>query len=137
MRRLAATALLALTLTGVGCAASPAGGPEPRDSSAAVDDVATDGAVDAAVDVENFAFGPETLDVNVGATITWTNQDQFAHTVTSGEPGSPTEDFDGDLGEVASNDNAGTTFTTTLAEAGTYSYFCRLHPNMRGTVVVG
>ena len=50
------------------------------------------------VDIKNFAFGPKAVKAKVGATITWTNQDDNKHTVTSDS--SDPEKFDsGDLGE--------------------------------------
>lgn len=90
----------------------------------------------AAVAISEFVYEPATIEVTAGATVTWTNEDMFAHTVTSGEPGDLTGDFDGQLGEVDSVDAAGTTFEHTFTQAGTFAYFCTLHPQMVGTVVV-
>lgn len=85
------------------------------------------------------AFKPETLSVKPGAKVTWQQDDAGAHTVTSGtvEQGGagvtqqPDDRFDS--GEIAK----GETFTHTFDEAGTYKYFCRLHPaTMRGEIQV-
>ena len=73
----------------------------------------------------NRAFNPAQLDVSVGTTVTWTNNDSTAHTTTSDEAGW----------------NSGTLqpraqFSTTFANAGTFRYHCAIHPDMVGTVVV-
>lgn len=94
---------------------------------------------DAEVTIKLLAFKPERLSVAVGATVTWSQEDPGTHTVTSGtvEQGAVeiTEMPDGkfDAGEIAKGD----TFAFTFEQAGTYSYFCELHPaTMRGEVRV-
>jgi plastocyanin len=89
--------------------------------------------------VELVAFEPERLAVEAGATVTWRQKDPGAHTVTSGtvQQGGAgvTQQPDGkfDSGEIAK----GNTFEFAFAKAGTYPYFCRLHPaTMRGEVRV-
>lgn len=89
-----------------------------------------------AVAVMNFAFKPPTVTVKAGSTVVWTNKDSFAHTVTAGKRGAQKDTFDGQLGELNTNDNAGEMFTYTFEEKGSYPYFCRFHPNMQGTVEV-
>jgi len=78
----------------------------------------------------NFRFEPETRSVNVGDVVRWT----FAgdpHTVTSGEPGSPDGRFDSGIKE------AGGSYQVTFDSAGTFPYFCQIHPEqMVGTIVV-
>ncbi len=76
------------------------------------------------VDIEGFAFKPETLTIPVGTTITWHNKDSVPHTVTSRE-----NTFDGG---VSYND----TYTYTFKQRGTFEYFCTIHPFMEGKVVV-
>lgn len=78
-----------------------------------------------AVDIKDFTFSPPTLTVPVGTTVTWTNHDEAPHTITS-----PSGAF-GSAG--LSNDDR---FAQTFSHAGTYQYFCSLHPNMRATVIV-
>lgn len=85
------------------------------------------------------AFTPEEVEVDAGSTVTWTNGDPGAHTVTSGavEQGTsgvtPTPDGRFDSGDIAGGD----TFEQTFDEAGTYEYFCALHPaTMRGVINV-
>jgi plastocyanin len=78
-------------------------------------------------------FDPETINVATGATVTWTNHDTTLHTVTSGSPESGAAsgaEFD------SSYLGAGKTFEHTFASAGTFDYYCTLHPFMVGKVVV-
>ena len=80
--------------------------------------------------MENTAFTPANKTISVGTTLTWRNRDGFAHTVTSGTPGSPSGVFDsGNLG-------SGGSFSFTFNSAGTFNYFCSLHPSMTGTITV-
>lgn len=83
----------------------------------------------AAVTAENFAFSPSSTEVAAGATVTWTNNDSVQHTVTAGEPGSETGEFDEPL-------EAGGTAEVTFDSAGTFMYFCKIHPSMTAEVVV-
>jgi plastocyanin len=122
--------VLASALTAVLAACAPAT-VSPRHDGADHAVAAT-----AAVTVEDFAYSPARLEVPAGSTITWTNADGFAHTVTSGAPGAPDGAFDGPLGRPDQHDAAGTTVSATLDEPGTYPYFCDLHPSMTGTIVV-
>ncbi|MFD4598312.1 cupredoxin family copper-binding protein [Streptomyces sp. NPDC058464] len=80
-----------------------------------------------AVAIQNFAFSPATLKVPVGTTVTWTNQDTDAHTVTSTGPGGP-------LHSAALATHA--TYSHTFTEPGTYAYLCTIHPFMTATVEV-
>jgi len=71
------------------------------------------------------AFDPMTITVNEGTSITWTNKDATAHTVTS----------DNGLfnsGNIGSNG----TYSYTFSTAGSYPYHCSIHPMMTATVVV-
>jgi hypothetical protein len=73
----------------------------------------------------NNTYVPGTTTVPVGTTITWKNDDQVKHTVT------------GDLGAFSSGViSQGASFSRTFSTAGTFDYFCDLHPRMRGSVVV-
>jgi plastocyanin len=76
-------------------------------------------------------YDPEDTFVTPGSTITWTNSDTAAHTVTSGNP---TDGPDGkfDSGLIS----PGKTFETVLDEKGTYQYFCQVHPWMTGSITV-
>ncbi len=82
-------------------------------------------AANAEVKIDNFSFGPATVTVPVGATVTWINRDDIPHTVVS---------TDGVFkSKVRDTDE---TFSYTFAKAGTYPYFCSVHPKMTGKVVV-
>jgi len=74
---------------------------------------------------------PSVVTVGVGETVTWSNVDTAAHTVTSGTAADgPDGVFDSSLFM------AGTTFDVTFDEAGTFDYFCMVHPWMAGQVIV-
>lgn len=81
-------------------------------------------AEDTAAKIENFAFVPQGLTVKAGTTVTWTNADDIPHVAST------TKAFKSKA--LDTNDKFSFTFTT----AGTYEYFCSLHPHMTGTVVV-
>ena len=82
-------------------------------------------AASAEVKVDNFSFGPATLTVPVGTTVTWTNRDDIPHTVVSTDKVFKSKVLDTDE-----------KFSFTFAKAGTYPYFCSIHPKMTGKVVV-
>jgi plastocyanin len=80
-----------------------------------------------AVSIANFAFSPTPLTVAPGTKVTWSNNDEEPHTVTSADGGkmfkSPALDTDDK-------------FSFTFAKSGTYKYFCSIHPRMVGTIIV-
>ena len=79
----------------------------------------------AEVKIDNFSFGPQTLTVPAGTTVTWTNRDDIPHTIVS---------TDGVFkSKVRDTDEK---FSYTFTKAGTYTYFCSVHPKMTGTIVV-
>jgi plastocyanin len=78
------------------------------------------------VEIADLAFNPETVTVAVGSTVTWVNADpDVPHTSTSDD-------------DVWNSDtlNEGDDFSFTFDEAGTFAYFCEVHPTMRGSIVV-
>jgi plastocyanin len=77
------------------------------------------------VKIDNFVFGPQTVTVPVGSTVTWTNKDDIPHTTVSTEGVFKSKVMDTDE-----------KFSYTFTKAGTYSYFCSVHPKMTGKVVV-
>ncbi len=83
-----------------------------------------------AVEIQVFQFRPGAVEVNAGATITWTNRDDIEHTVTSGDPEHRTGRFDLRL------PGRGTATAVQLTEPGVYHYFCDRHPSMRGEIRV-
>ncbi|MCL6593343.1 MAG: multicopper oxidase domain-containing protein, partial [Alicyclobacillus sp.] len=82
------------------------------------------------VHMGNMAFLPTTLHVAPGTTVVWNNNDNIAHTVTSGANRVKDGRFDSD------DLQPGKTFSYTFTKPGTYPYYCVYHPNMKGTVVV-
>jgi len=87
----------------------------------------------AVVTIHTFNFQPDPITVKAGTKIVFRNQDKILHTVTSGTRATPTPGtFNGKL------DGAGSSFTVTLDEPGTYPYFCMIHPGagMTGTIIV-
>ena len=77
------------------------------------------------VKIDNFSFGPATLNVPVGTTVTWTNRDDIPHTVVSTDGVFKSKVLDTDE-----------KFSFTFSKAGTYPYFCSIHPKMTGKVMV-
>ncbi len=76
-------------------------------------------------------FIPATVSISTGSTVVWMNDDTAAHTVTSGGPaGGPDGIFDSSLVM------GGASFEVTFDDAGSYDYFCMVHPWMTGTVNV-
>ena len=75
--------------------------------------------------ISDFAFDPDPISITVGDTVTWTNEDGFAHTVTADD-----DSFD------SGNLDSGATFEQTFDEAGEFAYHCNIHPQMTGTVSV-
>jgi plastocyanin len=82
-------------------------------------------AATADVKIDNFVFGPQTVTVPMGTTITWTNHDDIPHTSVSAEGVFKSKVMDTD-----------DKFSYTFTKAGTYPYFCSIHPRMTGSVIV-
>ena len=82
------------------------------------------------VTVQLFQFKPGQIEVKAGTRLTWTNQDDITHTVTSGTPERRDGRFELPL------DGRGATGIVQLEEPGTYPYFCSRHQSMRGEVHV-
>jgi amicyanin len=89
--------------------------------------LAQDKASSLEVKIDNFSFGPASLAVAVGTTVTWTNRDDIPHTVVS------TDDAKTFKSKVLETDEK---FSFTFNKAGTYPYFCSIHPKMTGKVIV-
>lgn len=82
-------------------------------------------------ETSNACFSPASLTINVGDTVEWINVDTAAHTVTSGSPANgPSGVFDSSL------IMGGASFENTFDEAGSYDYFCMVHPWMVGDIQV-
>jgi nitrite reductase (NO-forming) len=81
------------------------------------------------------AFSPSPLKIKVGSTVTWINNDNNIHTITSGKPNTPNagEAFDSGLTALIM---PAKTFSHKFTNTGEFSYFCRLHPTMIGEIEV-
>jgi plastocyanin len=77
--------------------------------------------------IDNFRFDPPVLTVPAGATVTWINRDDVPHTATAS---SKPREFDS---KALDTDDK---FSHTFKTAGTYAYFCAVHPHMTGKVIV-
>ena len=77
------------------------------------------------VKIDYFSFGPAELTVAVGTTVTWTNRDDIPHTVVSTDKVFKSKVLDTDE-----------KFSYTFTQAGSFPYFCSIHPKMTGKVVV-
>ncbi|MGH9513063.1 MAG: cupredoxin domain-containing protein [Terriglobales bacterium] len=77
------------------------------------------------VRVDNFTFAPETLTVSVNSTVTWVNKDDVPHVIASTDGVFKSKALDTD-------DKYSYTFT----KAGTFAYYCTVHPKMVGKIVV-
>jgi plastocyanin len=76
------------------------------------------------VKIDNFTFAPRTLTVKAGTTVTWINEDDSPHTVVS-------------TGHFRSKPlDTGDRFTFTFTTAGSFQYFCSLHPHMQASITV-
>ncbi|WP_336492051.1 cupredoxin domain-containing protein [Methylobacterium nigriterrae] len=106
--RLAATALLLALSTGPGAIAAERTGAGP-----------------VVIRIDNFTFGPETVTVPPGTTVTWINGDDIPHTVVAQNKLFRSKTLDTD-----------DRYTFTFQAPGEYAYFCSLHPHMTGKVVV-
>ncbi len=71
------------------------------------------------------AFDPATVTIKAGDMVTWENQDNTKHDVAAD---------DGTFKSIPFG--KGASFSFRFAEPGTYTYFCTLHPNMEGEVIV-
>ena len=73
----------------------------------------------------NFTFVPARLTVKAGTTVTWRNEDDIPHTITSAARLFKSKALDTD-----------DSFSFTFTDPRTYEYFCSLHPRMTATIVV-
>lgn len=108
--------LVILVLVAVGCSSSDGSGDTTTTSEGA--------ASGAEVSVVNFRFEPGDVTVNVGDSVSWTNDSSARHTTTATDGSWNTE--------LAAGQNIALSFDT----AGTFEYFCSIHPAMTGTVTV-
>lgn len=78
------------------------------------------------VKIDNFSFGPATITIPAGSTVTWTNNDDVPHVVTS-------DDNKLFKSKALDTDDR---FSFTFTKPGTYNYYCAIHPKMTAKIVV-
>jgi plastocyanin len=132
-------ALLApvLIVTALALAACGSGGEETESGSEATMGAATTGTTgngpapsgeaerSAKVEIVEYTYDPDPVTVQVGGKVIWLNQDTAPHTATA-------DDGSFDTGTL----ERGKLKSETFKQAGTYTYFCEIHPTMHGTVEV-
>ena len=130
------TACIALTLTFAACGddnddsgdSSGAGATTTEQTDTTAAEKPAGGGETASVDMKDIQFMPKDITVKAGTTITWTNSDSVAHTVT--KEGGPGGDFD------SGNVEPGETFELTADVPGKVDYVCTIHPGQAGTFTV-
>jgi plastocyanin len=124
--------LLALALAACGSSGDDSSATTGGESTATASEPSGNGpapsgeAVRAAkVKIVEFTYGPDPVTIQVGGKITWQNEDTAPHTATA-------DDGSFDTGTL----ERGKIKSETFKQAGTYPYFCEIHPTMHGTVEV-
>ena len=79
------------------------------------------------ISIQNYDYSPNTLTISVGTTVTWKNLDNVPHTVA---------DMNNPRSFGSKLLTNGTTYSYTFTQAGTFQYFCTMHPFMTGTIIV-
>ena len=97
-----------------------------RGKESEIKELASAGATKTEILIDNFSFSPKTFTVPAGGTVTWTNHDNAPHVVTSAD----------DQFKKSPVLKTGQRFSNTFATAGTYSYFCSIHPRMTAQIIV-
>ena len=110
--------------SGSAAASESAAGSESAGAAAGCEKSTETGTV--AATIAGFAFNPATITAKVGDVVTWTNNDSTGHTATLKSESSC------DTGTIAAGATGSIKFTT----AGTFDYFCKIHPNMTGKIEV-
>ncbi len=78
------------------------------------------------IKIDNFSFGPATITIPAGSTVTWTNNDDVPHVVSS-------DDNKMFKSKALDTDDR---FSFTFTKPGTYNYYCAIHPKMTAKIVV-
>lgn len=99
---------------------------EPTTNGSSATSETTQPQAASSVNITDFNYSPATLTVKKGTTVTWTNNDSVAHTVTAESGEGPKSKLFG----------KGETYSYTFNSVGTFDYFCEPHPNMKGKVIV-
>lgn len=122
--------VLALVTTAAACGDDDTDDAAPTTEAGDTGDDAGDGPSPGGdVTIEGFAFEPASFEAAAGETITFVNADGVTHTVTAGTPEETLDTFDESL-------DGGATAEISLDVPGTYEYFCAIHTDMTGEIVV-
>jgi plastocyanin len=78
------------------------------------------------ISIKGFAFNPSTVNIKVGDSVIWTNEDSAPHTIVS--------DSGNEIGSGTLS--SGATYSHTFSTAGTYEYHCGIHTSMKGKIIV-
>jgi plastocyanin len=120
---------IVMSATAIGCGGSSSttlpSSPSPTSSPTPATGAANVSIVSGASTLTTTAYAPNPVTVTVGGTVTWMNNDTKTHTSTANDRG-------WDSGPIA----PGHQFSRTFPSAGTFQYFCTVHPGMVGTVTV-
>jgi len=79
----------------------------------------------AAVTIQSFAVQPNPITITMGTTLTWINKDSTPHALNASDGAWSTASI-----------NTGNSASVTFSQAGTFTYYCRIHQRMHGTVIV-
>jgi plastocyanin len=98
----------------------------PAAAAPTAEPTAASSAQEVPVDIVEFSFSPDPVEIAVGDTVTWTNQGTVPHTATAE-----------DRGVLQSGPiSPGNSFSQVFSQSGEFPYFCEFHPNMHGTIIV-
>ncbi|MBO9539408.1 cupredoxin domain-containing protein [bacterium] len=137
MKRLSVVATFILLASATGCAQQTPGAtpavsrPDGTSAASVISYYRTQQGVAREVVVRNLQFLPATIEVPVGTTVTWNNQDTVPHNVTHPLPGQSAT-----MGASAGSLPVGGSYSITFNSPGVFEYYCSIHPSMRGTVRV-
>ena len=100
--------------------------PPPVQTETQTVPVSTAPVTNVTIAIQNFSFTPAALTVKSGTKVTWVNNDSASHTVTS------------DSGNLLDSPTLapGQSFSFTFTQAGSVSYYCKIHPSMKGSVTI-
>ncbi len=82
------------------------------------------------IKISNMTFSPQSTTVTAGTTVRWVNDDSTEHAIATEDGAGAPESFD------SANIPKGAAYTLKLSKPGTYKYYCKFHPNMKGEIIV-
>ena|SRR3989344_4322045 len=122
--------ILVLLLAGVGfyyfnLNTTPVNNSQKQTDTSVTQDLPQDQSTDVTISIKNFTFNPQMVKIKKGTKVTWINEDTAPHTATS-----YSDIFD------SKTLSTGQSFSFTFNDSGSVNYYCSLHPNMNGTIIV-